>query len=293
MTMLLFSGYLASEPRTRYFSKGLKVFTELIATDLEEEDFLEIMNYIGSRFHWHYCDERIQTLLDTTDRHEKEIQRLSAEQVDNKEQLRSEIPQVKLDIAAECSNIANASKVRDDEIREALMEQNNLFKQAFCDLESFESCLSGDCCFEQTVTFKNMALGKTAWQSSLYSDEGEATAAVDGNRNTDLISGRSCFHTRKEDHPWWMVDLGAEKQIGRVVMVNRGDGSYTRLRNVVVNVSLEKDGDGVTCGTFEGPGSKGQVITITCSEETLGRFIKLTMNSRNYFHLCEVEVYRN
>ena len=290
MTMLLFSRCLASEPSTKYFSKGLKVFTELIATDLEEDDFLEIMNYIGSRFHWHYCDKRIQTLLDTTDQHEKEIQRLSAEQVDNKEQLRSEISQVKLDLD---SKFANASKVRDNEIREALMEQNNQFKQAFCDFESFESCLSGDCCFEQTVTYKNMALGKTAWQSSsLYPDEGEATAAVDGNRNTDW-HGRSCFHTNIEDHPWWMVDLGAEKHIGRVVMVNRGDGSYERLNNLVVSVSLEMEGDSVTCGTFQGPGVAGQVITITCSEEIRGRFVKLTMNSRNFFHLCEVEVYRN
>ena len=90
-----------------------------------------------------------------------------------------------------------------------------------------------------------------------------------------------------------MVDLGAEKHIGRVVMVNRGHGSYRRLRNVVVTVSLEKDGDSVTCGSFQGPGAAGQVITITCSEEIRGRSVKLTMNSRNYFHLCEVEVYRN
>ena len=184
----------------------MKVFTELIATDLEEDDFLEIMKYIGSRFHWHYCDERIQTLFDTTDQHETEIQRLSAEQVDNKEQLRSEISQTKLDLAAEGSNIANASKVRDDEIREALREQNNQFKQAFCDSESLESCLFGDCCFEQTVTYKNMALGKTAWQSSsLYPDRGEATAAVDGNRNTDW-HGRSCFHTNIETiHGGWLI----------------------------------------------------------------------------------------
>ncbi|MEW8544364.1 MAG: discoidin domain-containing protein, partial [Candidatus Thiodiazotropha sp.] len=123
-------------------------------------------------------------------------------------------------------------------------------------------------------------------------DNTHITAAVDGNRNTDLLGGRSCFHTQKKAHPGWMVDLGVERRIGRVVKVNRGDGSYSRLRNVVVSVSLEKDGDGVTCGTYVGPGAKGQMITIRCPEEILGRFVKLTMNSNNYFHLCEVEVYR-
>ncbi|MEW8547415.1 MAG: discoidin domain-containing protein [Candidatus Thiodiazotropha sp.] len=322
MIMLLFSGGLASEPRTKYFSKGLKVFSELIATDLEEDDFLEIMNYIGSRFHWHYCDERIQTLLEATTQHEKEIQTLSANLTDykkryeeamkklmnitdqlgteiqrltielyeDKQQLRSEISETKIDLS---EKIANDSKVSNDDIQKAMAEQNNQLKQAFCDLKSIKSCLSGDCCFEQTFKWKNVALGKTAWQSSdYYSDHGQASAAVDGNRNISLLVGKSCFHTQKESHAWWIVDLGVEKHIGRVLMVNRGDGSYSRLRNVVVSVSLEKDGDGVICGTFEGPGGKGQVITIRCPEEIRGRFVKLTMNSNNYFHLCEVEVYR-
>lgn len=301
MILLLFSVCLASEPKSKYFSKGLKVFTQLIATDLEKDDFLEIMNYIGLRFHHNCynvannmnCDATMQILLQAIDQQQKQIQKLSAKLVEDKEQLRNEISQTKLDLAEECSNIANASKVRDGEIQEAMVEQYNQFKQALCDLDTFESCLSGECCISQAISFPNLALGKTAWQSSdHYSDAGKASAAVDGDRNGVFWKGNSCFHTKIENHPWWMVDLGAEKRIGRVVMVNRDDASYTRLRNIVVSVRSEKDENGVICGTFEGPGSKGQVITITCPEEIRGRFVKLTMNSRNYFHLCEVEVYR-
>ena len=79
--------------------------------------------------------------------------------------------------------------------------------------------------------------------------------------------------------------------MARVVIVNRADGSWDRLRNVVVTVSFDKKHGGQICGRFDGPGTEGQIIEIICAEKLRGRFVKLTMNSRNYLHVGEVEVY--
>lgn len=290
--ILLIAICLAGEPQQRHLSEGLKAFTDLIANDLEEADLLEIMKYISSRFHYkcynldgvkHSDGETIGDLIDKINRNDKELMKLREEMVEDKEQL-------KRDVFAECSKIENDSKTRDIEIQKTMTNRSNEFKQSVCDVEAFESCLSSECCIKQTYSFPNLALGKPAWQSSYnFWDKGEPSKAVDGNRNS-AWSGNSCFHTKNENHPWWMVDLGSEKHISRVVLVNMGDVG-SRLQNLVVTVSLNRDEEESVCGRFGGPGHNGQVIEIKCANRILGRFVKLMMYSHNFFHLCEVEIY--
>ena len=283
---------LAGEPQQRHLSKGLKAFTDLIANDPEEGDLLEIMNYISSRFHYECYKldgfknsdgETIGDIIHKVNRYDETLMKMRAEMVEDAEQLRR-------DVFAECSKIENDSKTRDNEMHKAMTNRYNELKQSFCDVEAFESCLSSECCIKQTYSFPNLALGKPAWQSSYnYWDKGEPSKAVDGNRNS-AWTGNSCFHTKSENHPWWMVDLGSEKHVGRVVLVNIGEAG-SRLQNLVVTVSLDKDEEGIECGRFGGPGHNGQVIEIKCANRILGRFVKLTMYAYSYFHLCEVEIY--
>ena len=38
--------------------------------------------------------------------------------------------------------------------------------------------------------------------------EGTAELAVDGNKNTDWYTDKTCTHTSLETNPWWAADLG-------------------------------------------------------------------------------------
>jgi hypothetical protein len=69
----------------------------------------------------------------------------------------------------------------------------------------------------------NLARARTTAQSSQGHDWGNASRAVDGNRNGDFQRGRSCSHTTNETSPWWYVDLGADFDIGTIGLANRGD----------------------------------------------------------------------
>jgi hypothetical protein len=64
-----------------------------------------------------------------------------------------------------------------------------------------------------------------AWQSSTDWD-GIAVRVVDNRLDTDYRRGNTCTHTREEERPWLVIDMG-EAAAGRVVrsvtIWNRGD----------------------------------------------------------------------
>ena len=70
--------------------------------------------------------------------------------------------------------------------------------------------------------YKNIALHKPAWQSSTRSatHPAHAARAVDGSHDPRFALG-SCTHTRTEDYPTWVVDLGYLSQIYMVNVTNR------------------------------------------------------------------------
>ena len=57
---------------------------------------------------------------------------------------------------------------------------------------------------------------------------------MDGNSLTSWPA-KSCTHTKKEDKPWWRVDLGKEEQVSEVYIVNR-DRYGERLSNFEIRV---------------------------------------------------------
>jgi alpha-L-fucosidase len=76
----------------------------------------------------------------------------------------------------------------------------------------------------------NLAIGKTATESSNWGGSYPAGNAVDGFKS-------NFAHTDTSDtNPWWMVDLGSTQSIREVDLFNRMDGYDGRLRDITVQI---------------------------------------------------------
>ena len=78
----------------------------------------------------------------------------------------------------------------------------------------------------------NVALNRTSFQSSTYSDEFDtygAANANDGNHEAHMMNGPCTSTLEEETNPWWAVDLGVALKVYSVKFTNRGDdfGSYS------------------------------------------------------------------
>jgi hypothetical protein len=80
-------------------------------------------------------------------------------------------------------------------------------------------------------------------------------------------------HTRNDKAPWLALDFGEQVEVTSVTMYNRNDANAQRLQNVEVRVldSLPTNGNdvwmqGTLMGKFAGPGTLGQVITVSTSD---------------------------
>ena len=63
-----------------------------------------------------------------------------------------------------------------------------------------------------------------------------------------------------------------------------------RFSNAVISVG-ESLRSLKTCGTFKGPGKKGQRIEINCGKGIKGRFVQVQLRGRGLIHLGEVQVF--
>ncbi len=122
----------------------------------------------------------------------------------------------------------------------------------------------------------------------------DAAGAVDGVKN-----GRYAFHTGHEPNPWWQVDLGTRRQIGRLVVYNRLDykPGLHNADNLLVLTS--DDGKNWTLvydnqGKHFGGATSGEPLDVDFSAEPIAaRFVRLQVRSAApiFFHLDEVEIY--
>ncbi|XP_010567630.1 PREDICTED: alanine aminotransferase 1 [Haliaeetus leucocephalus] len=137
----------------------------------------------------------------------------------------------------------------------------------------------------------NAALGRPASQSSVFPNISIAVNAVDGNRDGVWQHG-SCSHTRREREPWWSVDLGGRRAVAAVVVKNRQDCCWERLRGAQVHVGdapARRSRDNPVCGTITdaGPGS----LSTICCQGLPGRYVSILIPGReDTLVLCEVEV---
>lgn len=131
----------------------------------------------------------------------------------------------------------------------------------------------------------DLAVGKTATQSSTPPWGVPAGRAVDGNIDGDWNHG-SVTHTDLDAQAWWQVDLGGVTAIGEVVLYNRTDGLGDRLSNFDILLS----NDGITwwiAASFGGPAPARTALSIQAS----GRFVKVRLRGTNYLSLAEVQVF--
>ncbi|XP_025107336.1 uncharacterized protein LOC112572043 isoform X2 [Pomacea canaliculata] len=145
----------------------------------------------------------------------------------------------------------------------------------------------------------NVALGKPAKMSSMYTDEphnevsGPACLAVNGNRNTafrpinQFPDSPNCIHTEAVDRePYWEVDLGQPYTIASIAIYWR-DSQPQRSDGVKVSV------DGQFCHRFQRPVANPS--RITCGTPLTGQTFRLSkadhVTTGDYFlTVCEVEV---
>ena len=80
----------------------------------------------------------------------------------------------------------------------------------------------------------NLARGKPTKQTST-AGHGKSSLAVDGSTETSHLQN-GCAHTDKQQNPWWRVDLGKVEPVGKVIVTNRGDCCYEKLRRVEIRV---------------------------------------------------------
>ncbi len=139
----------------------------------------------------------------------------------------------------------------------------------------------------QVFPQRNLAAGKTAWQSSTYHSGGGAMLAVDGSRDGNYFNG-SVSHTAESGdvRPWWQVDLRSVRAVGDVVVYNRTDCCSARLGNFTVEVS---DDDKTWTVAATHSGTVGTQATIAVNRNA--RFVRLQMQDATPLSLAEVEVF--
>ncbi|XP_048059454.1 uncharacterized protein LOC125276079, partial [Megalobrama amblycephala] len=138
---------------------------------------------------------------------------------------------------------------------------------------------------------KNLALGATAVQSSIY-ETSAAQKAVDGNRDSIYNLG-SCSHTKADRDPWWRVDLLEVFEITRVSITNLGDGGAERINGAQIRIgnSLENNGNNNELAATVVSIQRGETRTFKF-KPIKGRYVNIIIPGRNEFLvLCEVEVY--
>jgi hypothetical protein len=118
--------------------------------------------------------------------------------------------------------------------------------------------------------------------------EQDAVGAFDG-----IIDGKWGFHTENENRPWWQIDLGETMPLGRMELYNRTELAG---RNSRIMVLLSGDGKDFEqayqhdATPFFGHKDKKPLV-VNLSGST-ARYIRLQLPGKSYFHLDEVEVYR-
>ncbi|MEO0471804.1 MAG: discoidin domain-containing protein, partial [Bacteroidota bacterium] len=143
----------------------------------------------------------------------------------------------------------------------------------------------------------NIALGKTATQSSTYTSNinFDAGNALDGDNN-GVASANSMSHTLNEANAWWEVDLGESYELSAIKIWNRTDCCSGRLSDFHVLVSDDPfassdltatiNQSGVTDLHF--PGTAGRETDLTLSQTA--RYVRIQLAGQNFLQLAEVEI---
>ena len=145
----------------------------------------------------------------------------------------------------------------------------------------------------------NLAVGKTATQSSTLPGFAAAAAgsAVDGNTDGSFFDG-SVTATNLDSNAWWQVDLGASASVSSVVVWNRTDCCASRLGDYWVFISdtpfLATDTPATLqnrAGTFGSLQSTAPNPSATIAAAAQGRYVRVQLTGADYLSLAEVQVF--
>ncbi|XP_051263505.1 fucolectin-1-like [Dicentrarchus labrax] len=143
-------------------------------------------------------------------------------------------------------------------------------------------------------TYQNVALrGKATQSDRLVSAFGSAYNAIDGNRESNYLSG-SCTQTAEQNNPWWRVDLLEPYIVTSIIITNRGDCCSERIDGAEIHIGNSLQDGGITnpvVGVISRiPGGRSLKMTFTGLVQ--GRYVTVALpGSKKILTLCEVEVY--
>eukprot|EP00300_Choanocystis_sp_HF-7_P006830 c14932_g1_i1.p1 GENE.c14932_g1_i1~~c14932_g1_i1.p1 ORF type:complete len:964 (+),score=88.19 c14932_g1_i1:107-2893(+) len=138
----------------------------------------------------------------------------------------------------------------------------------------------------------DMARGASTTQTSTGWG-GLSDRAIDGVKDGNY-GAQHCTHTEHDYEPWWRLDFGTTRPVGKVKVLNRADCCWDRLRGFEVYVGDEKNDwrSNKLCGTRNHNVGSGSETSVTCNPPITGRFVFIVIRERNeYLTLCSVEIF--
>jgi hypothetical protein len=153
----------------------------------------------------------------------------------------------------------------------------------------------------------NLALGRSASQSSTFSSSDGVWAAAnanDGNKNCSggAGAGRLWAGTYADNPSWWMVDMGSVLPVSNVTIYGRDCCQPLTSGNVIQSNHLEiRVGNTSTAGgqanalCASEAAAPAAGVTVSCNG-IAGRYVSVLKTGvdgayADYMSLCEVEVY--
>ncbi|KAH7469047.1 Calmodulin-like protein [Phytophthora ramorum] len=154
----------------------------------------------------------------------------------------------------------------------------------------------------------NLAFHKPCRQITVYNEQGPHLA-VNGETGGALTT---CIHTHHEDKPWWEVDLGQPAVIEKIRLWNRTDEPLNPSKSrseysgrlfpcwIFVSEFAFKDVEGkeglraakVQSSAFElFRTNKRMTEWVLPTANTVGQFVRVQLQNRNFLHFAEVEVF--
>ena len=138
------------------------------------------------------------------------------------------------------------------------------------------------------LVVENIGFAKPANFSSNYKSRSSALNAVDGNRNTSILS---CAETRKEKRAWIIVDLEKRATIWQI------DVYIPPVKHRSMGAFDVRVGNGKSHGGISNPACKTQietkqsVVSIRCPYSTVGQFVTVNVHNESFLEVCEIEVH--
>jgi hypothetical protein len=193
-----------------------------------------------------------------------------------------------------------------DEFRNADPEDHHLDLQSICAIWADElgALLTGISiddrmpAAEQIFVLPNIALNKPALQSSISPWSIGKTVAQDAALgNNGLISGRSSFHTDKENQPWWSVDLGGVHQVYGARIFNRLEQEALTMRGARFRIDVRGGATNewllVRMKNDESifGGADGYPFIWVANKPVLAREVRVKLLTENFLHFEEIQIF--